>query len=140
MNCLDLARERVEQAAGLPALLDASYAAFMLLLPVIEHQQDPASPWFVPYVMAGSAAAGGRLALLDAPSLPQVSRALGFPAPGHQPASETAAAVAALAGVLAVRLDSAAIAAGQPEDRRACALAARCARDLKARLGWTPPP
>ena len=46
MNCIDLARTRVEEAARLPALLDASYAAFLLLLPVIECQQDPDSGWF----------------------------------------------------------------------------------------------
>jgi hypothetical protein len=140
MSDLDQARARVEEAAGLAALLDAAYAAFILLVPVIERQQDPASAWFVPFVMAGSPAAAGRFALLDAPSLPEASRALGFPEPDLLPARETAAAVASLAEMLARRLGDAAIAAGQPDDRQACAQAAQCARDVRARLGSAPLP
>jgi hypothetical protein len=139
MNCLDLARARVEQATGLAGLLQAAYAAFLALLPVIESQQDPASPWFVPFVMAQAPAAGGRLALLGAPSLPPASRELGFPAAGQQPAEHAAAAAARLALALAARLDNAAAAAPGPRDRRACARAAGHARDLAAGLGGAPP-
>jgi hypothetical protein len=140
MNYLEDARTRVEQAAGLPALLDASHAAFLMLLPVIEHHQDPDSPWFVPFVMAGPSAAGGRFAVLDAPSLPVISRASRVPVPGPLPADRTAAAVIGLARALATRLGDAAVAAGQAADRDACARAARHARDLCASLGGTPPP
>lgn len=140
MNCIELARSRVEQAAGIVAVLHASYAAFSLLLPVIERQQDPASPWFVPFVMAGSSAAGGRFALLDAPSLPASTAGCDVPAPGHLPADATAAAVISLGQILAVRLDSAAIAAEHGGDREACGRAARHARDLCASLGGAPPP
>lgn len=140
MNCIELARTRVEQAAGIAAVLDASYTAFLLLLPIIERQQDPASPWFVPFVMAGSSAAGGRLALLDAPSLPAPAPGSDVPAPGHLPADATAAAVISLGQALVVRLDSAAVAAEHAGDREACGRAARHARDLCASLGGAPPP
>ena len=140
MNCIELARTRVEQAAGLTALLEASYAAFLLLLPVIERQQDPSSRWFGPFVMAGSSAAGGRFALLDAPSMPASVLGCDIAVSGHLPADATAAAVIALSQALAVRLDSAAIAAGQAGDRDACGRAARHARDVCASLGGAPPP
>lgn len=139
MNCVELARTRVEQA-GLTAVLDACYAAFLLLLPVIECQQDPASPWFVPFVMAGSSAAGGRLALLDAPSLPASALSCDIPGRRHLPADATATAVISLSQGLAVRLDSAALAARRAGDRDACGRAARHARELCARLGGAPPP
>lgn len=140
MSPIEHARTRVEQAAGLTALLEASYAAFLLLLPVIEHQQDPASRWFRPFVMAGSSAACGRFALLDAPSTPASVLSCDIAIRRHLPADATAAAVIALSQVLAVRLDTAAIAAGQAGDRDACGRAARHARQLCARLGGTPPP
>jgi len=140
MNSLEQARARVEQAAGLTPLLEASYAAFLLLLPVIEHQQEPGSPWFAAFVMAGGPAASGRFALLGAPSLPEASRFLGFPVPVHRGTRQTAAAVVALAGVLARRLDDGAVAAARRGDRDACKVAARCARDVQARLGGTPLP
>jgi hypothetical protein len=140
MNSIEVARTRAEQAAGLAAVLDASYAAFLMLVPVIERQQDPASAWFVPFVMAGSSAAGGRFALLDAPSLPAASRASSALAPAQLPADETAAAVISLTQVVAIRLDSAALAARDAADRNACARAARHARQLCAGLGGAPPP
>lgn len=139
MNCIERARTRVEQAAGLAAVLDASYSAFLLLLPVIEGQQDPGSRWFVPFVVAGSSAAGGRFALLDAPSLPASARASGVPMPGQLPADQAASAVIGLTRALALRLDSAALAAGQAADRAACARAARHARELCASLGGAAP-
>lgn len=140
MDCIELARIRVEQAAGLTAVLDASYAAFLLLLPVLERQQDPASPWFVAFVMAGSSAAGGRFAVMDAPSLPASALRCDIPARPYLPADATAAAVISLSQALAVRLGSAALAAGQAGDRDACGRAARHARDVCARLGGAPPP
>ena len=140
MNCIDRARMRVEQAVGLAPLLDASYAAFLMLLPVIEGQQDPASPWFAPFVMAMSSAASGRFAVLDAPSLPAVADARGVPIPRHLRAGQTAAALIALSQVLATRLEAAAIAAEQAADRDACARAARHARALFTSLGGASPP
>lgn len=140
MNSIELARTRVEQAAGLTAVLDASYAACLLLLPVIERHQEPSSRWFGPFVMAGSSAACARFALLDAPSMPASALRCDIAVRRHLPADATAAAVIALSQVMAIRLDSAAIAAGQAGDRDACGRAARHARDLCASLGGAPPP
>jgi hypothetical protein len=107
---------------------------------VIERQPDPASPWFVPFVMAGSSAAGGRLALLDAPSLPASALRCDIHVRAQLRADATATAVISLSQALAVRLDTAALAARQAGDRDACGRAARHARDLCARLGGAPPP
>ncbi len=139
MNCIDLARTQIDEAAGLPALLDASYAAFLMLLPVIEYQQDPVSGWFVPFVMAGPPVAAGRFALLEAPSLPAAARAQNYSVPVHLPADVAVTAVIDLARTLAVRLAAEAVAAGRAGDRDACARAAWHARDLCARLGGEPP-
>lgn len=140
MNCIELAQARVEQAAGLSAVLDACHAAFLLLVLVCERQQDPASLWFVPFVMAGSSAAGGRLALLDAPSLPASALRGDIPVRAHLPADATAAAVIGLSQALAARLDDAALAGRHAGDRDACGRAARHARELRARLGGALPP
>src|SRR6185437_15203048 len=101
---------QVEQAVGLSAVLEVSYCAFLILLPVIEQQQDPASPWFAQFVLAGPPAAGGRFALLDAPSLPSTPADFHDSAGAHMPAGGAIAAVVGLSQVLATRLDTAALA------------------------------
>jgi hypothetical protein len=138
MNCLDQARHRVEQATGVPAILDAAYTAFLAMLPVIEDQQDPASPWFVGFVLAGASAASARFALTDAASLP-AAVTCPAPAPAPHPADETAAAIVRLAQALVDRLDDAALLARQDQDRDASAAAAWHARELCASLGGEPP-
>src|SRR6185437_7184813 len=131
---------QVEQAVGLSAVLEVSYCAFLILLSVIELQQDPASPWFAQFVLAGPPAAGGRFALLDAPSLPSTPADFHDSAGAHMPAGGAVAAVVGLSQVLATRLDTATLAAGNAGDRDACARAAQHARDLYAKLGGAPPP
>jgi hypothetical protein len=44
MDWITAARARLEQAAGLPAILDAAYDAFEGMLAVIETGQDPGTP------------------------------------------------------------------------------------------------
>jgi hypothetical protein len=85
---LEIAAERMEAVAGLADVLAAAYAVFMTMLPVIHDRQDPASPLFDMFVMAGAIAATGRLALLAAPSLPSSSRSAS-PA-GYQSCGEPA--------------------------------------------------
>src|SRR6202043_3720301 len=70
MDPIEAARARLEQVAGLPAVLDAAYEAFEEMLRAIEDQQDPDGGAFAAFVMSGAAAANGRDALAAAPSLP----------------------------------------------------------------------
>jgi hypothetical protein len=139
MDCVDTLRLRVQDAAGLPALLDAAYDAFTTLIPVIEAQQDPASSWFGPFAMAGASAASGRIAVIEAPSFPAIALTRPVPRPGPRPADQAAAQVITLAQVLAGQLDEASLLADTAADRRACARATRHAQDLCTRLGGEPP-
>ena len=67
---MDTAQQRLQEADGLTALLDAAYAAFEAMVSVIHPVQDPASGLFAAFVMAAASAANGRNALALAPSLP----------------------------------------------------------------------
>jgi hypothetical protein len=139
MDCLDTLRVRVQDAAGLPDLLDAAYDAFATLIPVIEDQQDPDSPWYDPFVMAAASAASGRFAIIEAPSFPAIALTRPIPRPGLRPADQAAAEVIALAQALASQLDEASLLADTAADRQACARATRHAQDLCACLGGEPP-
>jgi hypothetical protein len=71
---MDTARQRLQEADGLAAVLDAAYAAFKGMLSVIHSAQDPASGLFAALVVAAvsaASAADGRDALALAPSLPR---------------------------------------------------------------------
>jgi hypothetical protein len=141
MRDIDQARELIEQAADLPALLDASHRAFVTILGVIYREQDRGGPLFPAFVMAGPPASSGQFALAAAPSLPASSEDQLPASAGSLPGisgAESAAAVAGLSRALAPRLDDAAMTAEQPADRRACAGAARCAWAVLARLGEVP--
>ena len=141
MTSLNHAREQLETAVDLSAILDAAYACFMAMLPVIEHQQDPGNPLFVPFVLAGTSAANGRFALAAAPSLSSSTRALELaPCTGAAVlAGDAMLALGHLAEVLDRRLREAALTAADAADRQACAIAARHAANISARCGRTPP-
>src|SRR5215831_15707812 len=70
MTRIAMARNRVEQADGLAAMLDSAHDAFEDMLSVIRAHEDPADGMFVPLVMAAASAADGRDAIVFAPSLP----------------------------------------------------------------------
>ena len=70
MTIIDTARQRLQEADGLAAVLDAAYAAFEGMVSIIHPVQDPASGLFAAFVMAAASAADGRNALALAPSLP----------------------------------------------------------------------
>ena len=67
---MDAAQQRLQEADGLAAVMDAAYAAFEGIASVIHPVQDPASGLFATVVMAAASAADGRNALALAPSLP----------------------------------------------------------------------
>jgi len=64
------ARNRLQRAGDLPAVLDAACDAFEDVLAVLCNHQDPADDTFITFVMAATCAANGRDAVLFAPSLP----------------------------------------------------------------------
>jgi hypothetical protein len=140
MISLNQAEEQLDTAADLSATLDAAYACFTVMLPVIEHQQDPSNPLFVPFVMAGTSAASGRLALAAAPSLSSSTRALeSAPCPEAAVlAGDAVLAIGHLAELLDRRLRAVALTAADAADRQACTAAARHAADISARCGRTP--
>jgi len=135
-------RDQVEQADGLPAVLDAACEAFEEMLSVIRGHEDPSDGWFTAFVMSGTCAANGRDAVLFAPSLPP-NRLHPPPAgtmmPGQGSAETIADAIASLSGLLATGLARAAGSAADPRDREACQRAAGYARDMQGLLTGSGP-
>ena len=62
--------QRVRAAADLPEVLESAWRAFECMLAEAEAHEDPATPLFPAFVLAATAAANGRDAVLLAPSLP----------------------------------------------------------------------
>jgi hypothetical protein len=130
---IDITQQRLQEADGLAAVLDAAYAAFEGMVSVIHPVQDPASGLFAAFVMAAASAADGRNALALAPSLPG-HPLLAAPA-GQQPWSgeppeRVAEVVAGLSYLVAERLTQVAASAPDPDDEAVCRIAAQSARDI----------
>jgi hypothetical protein len=142
MTWIDAVRERLQQATALADVLDAAYAAFEAMLPVIHPLQDPASGMFAAFVMAAASAANGRDAVAVAPSLPE-HPVLAPPAAERSPSSQTpvdtAKALAGLGQLIAARLAHAGASAQDPADRTACQRAGRHGRDICELLSGTAP-
>src|SRR6266487_2966483 len=141
MDHVRAARERLEQASDLPAVLEAACTAFEDMLAVIQDQQDRLGAAFAAFILAGASAANGRFAVITAPSLPRSTSAAVPDAtrPGGGVSTyDAATALAGLSRQLASRLDQASGWAAEPADRAACAEAARHARALFTRFGAAP--
>jgi hypothetical protein len=141
MTPIDVVYEQLRDAVGLVGVMDATYRAFMMMLPVFEDLQDRGGPAFAAFVMAGTQAANGRLALHPAPSLSAAARAThptgaGVSELATQPVAK---ALANLGQLISDRLGEAAVEAVNPLDRLACIEAAWHAHDLSAYLGGAPP-
>ncbi|MGH3277234.1 MAG: hypothetical protein ACRDNZ_23255 [Streptosporangiaceae bacterium] len=121
-------------AEGLPGLLESAQLIFDDLLTEIHTHQDPDSPMFAAFMMAGASAADGRDAILFAPSLPwpplHPQPAGPQPDPANDLVGSDPSELAALCLFLAARLSHAAPVAADPGDRDACRDAARSARDI----------
>jgi hypothetical protein len=141
MTSIDWWTQRVRAAAGLPEVLESAWRAFECMLAVAEAHEDPATPLFPAFVLAATAAASSRDAVLFAPSLPWPPRDTplgGAQAGGPGEPAGAARAVASLCRVLICRLESAAGWAASSGDRDACRYAAGRARaicDLLAGAG-----
>src|SRR5512135_2681071 len=113
MAQLAAARDLLERADDLPALLGAAYQGFAVALTALRPGENPDSWWFAGFVMAAAEAANGCDALLFAPSMPlygnagkavQDAEPAAGMAEGEDPAGRVAGEIAALCGLAAVRL------------------------------------
>ena len=126
-------RDRLREANGLAAVLDAACDGFENMVSVLWDHIDPTEALFIPLLTAATCAADGRDAVLFAPFLPPRRRSATPPAetePGMGSADEVAAAVARLCDLLASRLAEAAVGAADHGDQAACHDAARYARQI----------
>src|SRR5262249_2595952 len=144
MDPINAARRRLEQAVGLPAVLNAAYDALDQMLGAIEDQQAPSGGAVAAFVMSGAAAANGRDALAAAPALPSAASgdlAETMAGSFHGLTTDDAAAVlAGLSQLLASRLNGASESSADAGDRIACAQAARHAASICSLLGGLPDP
>jgi len=142
MTSISWQAQRVRAGADLPDVLESAWRAFECMLDEAEAHEDPATPLFPAFVLAATAAANGRDAVLLAPSLPWPPRhtphgSRQADGPG-EPAQEAARALASLSQALISRLETAAGSAAHSGDRDACRYAAGRARaiyDLLAGAG-----
>ncbi len=141
MTPIDAIHEQLREATGLIAILDATYRAFMTMLPVLEDLQNRGGPGFAAVVMAGTQAANGRFALHPAPSLSVSARAAQPTVAGvsELAAQPLAKALADLGQLINSRLAEAYVEAENPLDRLACIEAGWHAHDLSVYLGGAPP-
>jgi hypothetical protein len=144
MDQIESARVRLEQATGLPAVLDAAYEAFEEMLWALEEQEDRGGGAFAASVMSATAAANGRDALAAAPSLPPAPfRDLAAATAGQssaQPMEDAVTVLAGLSRLLSSRLARASGLSADVGDKVACAQAARHAASICSHLGGTPEP
>jgi hypothetical protein len=144
MDQIESARARVEQAIGLPAVLDAAYDAFEQMLAAITIQQNRGGRAFAAFVMSGTAAANGRDALAAAPSLPPGSSgdlaSMAAESSRGLLIEDAAAGLASLSQLLSRRLTDASDHTADAGDRVACVQAARHAADVCSLIGGTPEP
>jgi hypothetical protein len=142
MTSISWQAQRIRAAAGLPEVLESAWRAFECMLAEAEAHEDPATPLFPAFVLAATAAANGRDAVLLAPSLPWPPRDTptgeGQAAGPGERAPAAARALASLSQALISRLETAAGSAARSGDRDACRYAAGRARviyDLLAGAG-----
>jgi hypothetical protein len=134
--------QRVRAAADLPEVLESAWRAFECMLAEAEAREDAATPLFPAFVLAATAAANGRDAVLLAPSLPwppcDTTPTVGRAGGAGEPAGATARGLASLCQALSSQLETVAGSAASSGDRDACRHAAGRARaiyDLLAGAG-----
>jgi hypothetical protein len=124
---------RLHQSASLAETLDASFDAFEAIRQLARRCEDMSPDLFAAFMSAAAEAADGRDAITSAPALPPPSgHSTPSGTPGHEADPEDAAdSMAALAAVLASRLELAAPLATTPHDRLARRDAAWSARQIQ---------
>lgn len=136
MMRLTAARDHLQQAPGLAAVLDAACDAFEDILAVIRDHEDTQG-MNIPFLLAATQAANGRDAILFAPSLPPRRLHQPWAPAAAEPAADPQAittAIVELSSLLATRLEQAVSLLPASGDRSACQDAARSAQQIHALL------
>jgi len=133
VNQIELIRQRLADADGLPAVLSVSWEIFELVRTIASASAGDSPDMYPAFTFARGAAISGRNALAFAPSMPPVRGE-----PGHRPpkpaddVDEIADALANLATAVSIRLRESAELAAADADRSACENAAGEAE----RIAW----
>jgi hypothetical protein len=130
------AAARVQDAAGLPELLSASFDAFEVIRRLCRSHEDQAAELLPTFMTAADAAVDGREAVTAAPSLARAGRSA--PPPGAAAAqtalTEVTDGLAALGALIGERLSASVALASAAADRAACREAARAAQRISGLL------
>jgi len=126
MNQIEVLRQRLLDADGVPGVLAAGWDAFEFVRAVASASADQAADMYPAFTFARGAAVTGRNAIAFAPSMP-AGQATVFErqAPLAGDVYEVAGALADLASALSTRLQEAAGLADDTGDRAACENAAQ---------------
>ena len=125
MKQIELARQRLLGADGVPGVLSAGWDIFELVIAVAAASADQSADMYPAFTFARGSAVSGRNAIAFAPSMPASYAAPSVtPEPGTGDVYQVADAVAGLASALSARLRDAAGHAADAGDCAACELAA----------------
>ena len=124
MKQIELAREHLLGAVGVPAVLSAGWETFELVIAVAAASADQSADMYPAFTFARGSAISGRNALAFAPSMPTGYAPSGSPEPVTGGVYQVADAVAELASALSARLRDAASRAADADDQAACENAA----------------
>jgi hypothetical protein len=124
VNQIELARQRLLGAGGMPGLLSAAWEIFELVIAVAAASADQSADMYPAFTFARGSAVSGRNAIAFAPSMPACYAPSGTPEPGTGDVYQVADAVAGLASALSAWLRDAAGHAADAGDCAACELAA----------------
>jgi len=121
---MELVRQRILSADGVPGVLSAGWETFELVMAVTAVSADRSADMYPAFTFARGSAVSGRNAIAFAPSMPASYAPSGTAEPVTGDAYQVADAVAALASALSARLRDAAGRAADADDRAACENAA----------------
>ena len=124
MKQIELARERLLGADGVPGVLSAGWEIFELVMAVAAVSADQSADMYPAFTFARGSAVSGRNALAFAPSMPAGYVPSGSLEPVTGDVYQVADAVAGLASALSARLRDAASRAADADDHAACENAA----------------
>ena len=124
MKQIELARERLLGADGVPGMLSAGWEIFELVMAVAAVSADQSADMYPAFTFARGSAVSGRNALAFTPSMPAGYAPSGPLEPVAGDVYQVADAVAGLASALSARLRDAAGRAADADDCAACENAA----------------
>ena len=134
MEQIELARERLLGADGVPGVMSAGWETFELIIAAAAVNADRSADLYPAFTFARGSAVSGRNALAFAPSMPAGSAQSGTAEPVTGDVYQVADAVAELASALSARLRDAAGRAADEGDRAALDNAAGHADQIRKLL------